>query len=366
MEKRKHKVEVRYAESLSQVYGQIASIVGGIKGEDTQERPLLWFRGHLNTKFNLEPSIFRGAEYLFNEDKTYSNNHLREEYRFQSFMSRNFDNVTERLPQSMIEWQEIMQHFFTKTRLMDWSESLTVALEFALEAFITPEKNLEVEERRRTLTPAIWILRPDALNMEVYDSFWKKGTDLIQKVLDDSPQKDMLAEKLQKELEGNKKIYVHLENKNERNMNGLVSLSSLEYTRNTYSGRMEQALEKLEVNPFFYLLLRYYSDGIPVGLGELPPLAIIHPYHSQRIKMQRGVFTVFPYYIPDEKTRKLAALSGTYPLSMEYMETCIPLLYKIQIINPQRVADELIVTGAKRGSLYPDMENISKDIENVV
>ena len=174
MGEKKHKVQVHYAESLSQVYDQIESIAEEIRKQKAQERPLLWFRGHSNTKFNLEPSIFRGSEYYFNENGTYSNNHLREEYRFQSFMSRNFDNVTERLPQSIIEWQEIMQHFFTKTRLMDWSESLTVALEFALEAFITPEKNLEIEERRKKLTPAIWILQPDVLNMDVYDSFFQE------------------------------------------------------------------------------------------------------------------------------------------------------------------------------------------------
>ena len=372
MLKNKHKVEVRYAESLSQVYGHIGAIVSEVSknsesgNNDKEERPLLWFRGNLNTKFNLEPSIFRGAEYHFNDDKTYSNNHLREEYRFQSFMSRNFDNVTERMPQSMIEWQEIMQHFFTKTRLMDWSESLTVALEFALEAFITPEKNLEIEERRKTSTPAVWILRPDALNMEVYDSFWNNGGSLIKKVLDDSRNRDALVKKLQGQLNNYKNIYAQLTNKNEKNMNGLVSLSSLEYIRSAYAGRMEQALERLEINPFFYLLLRYYSDGIPVELDALPPLAIIHPYHSQRIKMQRGVFTVFPYYIPDKVTEDLKELAGTYPLSMEYMQRCIPLLYKIQITNPQKVANELIITGAKRGSLYPDMENISKDIENVV
>lgn len=366
MGEKKHKVQVRYAESLSQVYNQIESIAEEIRKQKTQERPLLWFRGHLNTKFNLEPSIFRGTEYYFNENRTYSNNHLREEYRFQSFMSRNFDNVTERLPQSIIEWQEIMQHFFTKTRLMDWSESLTVALEFALEAFITPEKNLEIEERRKKLTPAIWILQPDALNMKVYDSFLQNNNDLIKRALDDFPKKDILAEKLKKELRDHKDIYVDLNDTNERNMNVLVSLSALEYTRNTYAYRKELALEKLEINPFFYLLLRYYSDGIPVELDKLPPLAIIHPYHSQRIKMQRGVFTVFPYYIPDEITIKLKKFAGTYPISMEYMDKCIPILYKIQIENPQRIAEELILTGAKRGSLYPDMENISKDIENVV
>lgn len=369
MKKRNNKVEVRYAESLSEVYDHIDAIANNmIQSGTEEERPLMWFRGHADTRYNLEPSIFRGTEYNFNTQRTYSNNHLREDYRFQSFMSRNFDNVTERLPQSVIEWQEVMQHFFTKTRLMDWSESLTVALGFALEAFITPENNLEVEERKRSLTPAIWILRPDSLNREVYKTFYEDDISLISNVLDKSPGKAVLARKIRNELKDkNQKIYLDLSNQKEKNMNVLISLSSLEFMRNAYKGREMQALKKFEMNPFFYLLLRYYSDGIPVELGKLPPLAIIHPYHSQRIKMQRGVFTVFPYYIPDDTTEKIKEILNIYPpIAMEYMEKCIPYLYKIQISNPQRVANELLMTGAKRGSLYPDMENISKDIENVV
>lgn len=281
-------------------------------------------------------------------------------------MSRNFDNVTERLPQSVIEWQEIMQHYFTKTRLMDWSESLTVSLEFALDAFITPEQTMEIK-RKQTLTPALWILQPVGLNMEVYRSFYRGDCSLISDALDDFPGRTNIAEEIRKELKKNEEIYVNLGNKNEQNMNVLISLSSLEQIRTSYRGREIEALEKFEINPFFYLLLRYYSDNVPVALSKIPPLAIIHPYHSQRIKMQRGVFTIFPFYIPDEGMNKLKKMLGKYPpIAMEYMEKCIPYLYKIQITDPQRVANELIITGAKRGGLYPDMENISKDIENVV
>lgn len=364
------KIEVRYAESLSQVYVQIEEISEKIRRQDDyknkERRPLLWFRGVSNTNHNLEPNIFRGAEYKYNDKQTYSNNHLREDYRFQNFMSRNFDNVTERLPQSVIEWQEIMQHYFSKTRLMDWSESLTVSLAFALNAFIMPEQNEETKIKQ-SLTPALWILRPDALNMQVYRSFYKENSSLIYNVLDNIPKKGRLAKKIRKEMEEKEGIYVDLKQENEQNMNVLVSLSALEHMRSSYRGRETEALINFEINPFFYMLLRYYSDGIPVELGKLPPLAIIHPYHSQRIKMQRGVFTVFPYYIPDSEMEDLKNLLGKYPpIAMEYMEQCIPYLYKIQITDPQRVADELMITGSRYGGLYPDMENISKDMENVV
>lgn len=105
--------------------------------------------------------------------------------------------------------------------------------------------------------------------------------------------------------EEEKGTYYDIKLKNEQNLNRIIGLSALEMARMTYKGRELEALENFEINPFFYLLLRFYSDGVPVELEKLPPLAVIHPYHSQRIKMQRGVFTVFPYYIPDAKMKKI-------------------------------------------------------------
>lgn len=364
------KCRVRYAESLSEIYHHIHNISAEISEDENNEevRPLLWFRGHAYANYNLNPSIFRGADYHYNLKETYSNNHLREDYRFQSFMSRNYDNVNYRMPQSVIEWQEVMQHYFTKTRLMDWSESLTVSLEFALEAFINPVKDKEIEERRRTSEPAVWILRPDKLNKEVYRAFLKDNGQLIKKALGEQEKKLKLDLKIKNELSKEEKsgIYYNLPNDTEKNMNVMISLSSLEIIRNAYKGREIDALSSFEMNPFFYLLLRYYSDGIPVEMEKIPPLAIIHPYHSERIKIQKGVFTVFPYYIPDVRMKKMEKILGNYPpVAMEYMSQCIPYLYKIHIVNPQRVANELIITGAKRGNLYPDMQIISQDMENV-
>lgn len=372
MKKEKRIVQVRYADSLSELYQHVYNISEDIRETEQMEneRPLLWFRGHANAAYNLNPNIFRGADFEYNQRQTYGNNHLREEYRFQSFMSRNFDNVTYRMPQSMMEWQEVMQHFFSKTRLMDWSESLTVSLEFALESFITPSEDLEVERRRRTASPVIWILRPTNLNKEVYHSFAADNDGkLCGKVLSERMRNENMHKKIVHELGKEEKegTYFNLKKDNERNYNAMISLSALKIIWDAYKERVEEALSSFELNPFFFLLLRYYADGVPVEIGELPPLAIIHPYHSQRIKIQKGVFTVFPHYIPDIQMKQIERITGKYPaIGMEYMEQCIPFLYKIQITNPKRIADELLLTGSRRGDLYPDMQIISQDMENVV
>ncbi len=356
-------VRTRYAESLSEVYQHISSV-----GQETRKTDdtMLWFRGNAKASYTLEPSIFRKVDYQYNDNQTYSDNHLREEYRFQSFMSRNYDNVTYNTPQTVIEWQEVMQHFFTKTRLMDWSESLIVALEFALEAFITPVKDKEIQEQRRMAQPVVWVLQPAELNKSVYKVFMEK-TELIRKALGE--REEALAVRIQKELKKKEEsgIYYNLRDEREKNINAIIGLSSLEMIRNAFRGRELEALRTFEMNPFFYLLLRYYSDGIPVGMGQIPPLAIIHPYHSQRIKSQKGVFTIFPYYIPDSYMNKLYKVNGEYPsIGMEYMELCRPYLYRIQITNPQRVAKELMLTGVRRGNIYPDIQIVSQDMENVV
>lgn len=377
----------RYADSLSEVYEHIyeinLEITDKVKkrdksGEGTKngiKRPLLWFRGHTFSFYNLDPNIFRKADYNYNQSLTYSNNHLREDYRFQSFMARNYDNIDYKMPQFVIEWQEVMQHFGAKTRLMDWSESLVVALEFALEPFINPVKDHEVSERRRKADPVIWILQPCELNEQVYKAFIREQ-ELIYKALkqekgftgDDNSLRE-LAGIILNELDGKEKegIYYNIRKDEERNMNGIIGLSALELMRGAYRGKELEALSGFEINPYFYLLLRYYSDGVPVELGKLPPLASIHPYHSQRIKLQKGVFTVFPYYIPDKMMKQVKEVDEEYPsFGMEYMEQCIPYLQKIRITDPQRVADELMMTGAKRANLYPEMQNVSSDMENAI
>lgn len=352
-----------YADSLEEVLHYVSKI-GDVYKKDDSLKPL-WFRGHEYSHYNLEPNIFRQAAYQYNAGKTYSNNHLREDYRYQHFMSRNFDKTDYREPHSVFEWHEIMQHFFSKTRLMDWSESLLVALEFAMEAFLIPYKNLDISEKRRKLQPTLWILQPNQLNDKVYDALLEgKDFPLLKRV--GQGLNAFTRARIGNELKANKDIYFSLQDKKEGNYSNIVSLSALEELKRSYTGRETEAVKRLEFNPLFYLLLRIYTDGVPVEVGTVPPLAIIHPYHSYRIRSQKGVFTVFPYYIPGKKEDMISNMKLNFnPIAMEYMPKCQDCLYEIQLTNPGKIAEQMRKIGCRSSDLYPDTQRVAQDMENM-
>ncbi len=260
-------------------------------------------------------------------------------------MARNFDKTDYREPHSVFEWQEIMQHFFSKTRLMDWSESLFSALEFALEAYLIPYKNPDIADKRRKIQPALWVLQPNQLNEQVYASLTEgHDTEFFKRVFESVNCIDRA--KIVKELRENREIYFSLDDKSEQNINNIVCLAALEDMRRSYSGHVIEAVKQMELNPFFYVLLRIYADGIPVNFNSVPPLAIIRPYHSQRIKAQKGVFTVFPYYIPGKEEKKVKDMEvGFNPLAMENIPQCQDCLYEIQLTNPGRIAEQMRTIG---------------------
>lgn len=352
-----------YADSLEKVLHYVDEI--GKFYKKCGKSGTLWFRGQEFTHYNLEPNIFRQASYRYNSQKTYSNNHLREDYRYQHFMARNFDKTDYREPHSVFEWQEIMQHFFAKTRLMDWSEGLFAALEFALEAYMIPYKNLDISDKRKKMQPTLWILQPNQLNEQVYETLISdESTRLMERVL--SGVSCLERSKIINELNSNKEIYFSLSDNKEQNYNHIVSLTALEDLKRSYMGHEIEALQNLEFNPFFYILLRIYADGIPVDFNSVPPLAIIHPYHSQRIRAQKGVFTVFPYYILGENEEKIRDMKvGFDSTAMEYMPRCRECLYEIQLTNPGKIAEQMRRIGLKSSDLYPDTQRVAQDMENM-
>lgn len=96
--------------SLSDLLSEIMEI----RGNQTE----LWFRGQSNANYKLIPSIIRTEMGLRNE------NAIFETYR----------KFAQKLnPGHNDEWELLidMQHYFVPTRLLDWSESLMIALFFA-------------------------------------------------------------------------------------------------------------------------------------------------------------------------------------------------------------------------------------------
>ena len=101
----------------------------------------LWFRGHADFNWTLEPSIFRKAPDF---------NFLNETRLFNTFRLR-----SPRLPESAptFDWLCLMQHHGLPTRILDWTESLLVALFFAAE-----------QENYQSLDGALFLLNAPKLN----------------------------------------------------------------------------------------------------------------------------------------------------------------------------------------------------------
>lgn len=338
-------------------------IITRISSKEKKKYPL-WFRGQEKANYILEPSIYRnfsnGKEGNdINSDKGYGTLWLKEEYRYQHFVARTYDKVASD-PESVIEWQEIMQHHFAKTRLMDWSESAVVALNFALEAYMNPSEDHELNYKRRNNSPVVWVLNPIKLNEKVYECF-EQSELLIRGGLRDF--EDAQQDKIVGEIQNNKNNYFLLNDSVNAGVNGLVSLSGLESLRKAQGNSLKTSLENGNFNPFFYLLLRYYSDGIGVNVNQLPPLAIIHPYHTMRIHDQKGAFTIFPYY--NDAVTYIHQKTRVSPYAMENMLLCKGCLDKIILENVWDIKEQLKEMGVRRSHLYPELEPIAKEFEDM-
>lgn len=316
----------------------------------------LWYRGHEKQSYLLMPTLQRSSSGVQN---TYSLDHLREDMRYQHFRSK-CTQLVDTSPESKIEWQEILQHHLGSTRLMDWSESAISSLLFALEAFIDPRDNPELSSRRLNMTPTIWVLNPAGLNRHVYDAFQERA-DLFAAAAQDLQAgiqaDDLVCLKMAQLLRTKRDVF--FENKNEGFIDGIFCLSVIENERQAKGGRLWNLLKNEEFNPFFYLLLRYYSDGLPVAMDALPPLAIVHPYHSKRIQSQHGVFTVAPYYYIQASEQN--GIWDKRPMERQQMiQDC---LYQIRIARPARVAEDLLIIGERRARLYPELDVYVRDME---
>lgn len=357
------KIQTNFVNNLSD-YFECISKIGSSK--NTVSPPILWFRGLSDINHSLVPSLFRTdtrVKRAFNSD--YSNLHYAEDIRTQHYIAKNY-HFFKNVPSSRIEWLEVMQHHLTKTRVLDWSESSIHSLIFAIEPFLDNQRFHS--DQRQNNVPCVWVLNPKELNKGIYKKlhryFKSNGNtlDYVFKELSlDSKELCMLKEKILRfsyfKLYGQTDDAAHIDY--------IVNLSAINDEILRDRSRLKHLLLNGDIiNPYYYLLSRIYSDGHILEDRTFPPLAVVTPYHSERIKAQHGVFTVFPFYAEkleeDNKLRKM----GINPDGMERNAIASPVLHKIIINNPYQIALELLKNGMSPSWLYPEMPILSNEIEN--
>ena len=112
------------------------------------------------------------------------------------------------------------------------------------------------------------------------------------------------------ELASNETIYFDGKADEDKEISGILSLCAIEDYRKALGVHLEEAVKRFEFNPFYYLALKIYADALPFIIENpkmtiLPPIALLHPYHSNRIRTQRGAFTMFPNYMAMGKAKEL-------------------------------------------------------------
>ena len=352
-----------YKEIIARTFDDITQTISRYLREGNQD--ILWFRGQRVSEWNIIPTLYRDNKLRGNLKSSYSNIHLMEDYRFHNFRAKTGHSIRANL-QSKLEWQEVMQHHEVKTLLLDWTESATTALIFALEELIKTDGD---NKKRLEMTPVLWLLHPKKLNREIYKlmttSVWGRYKYIERAISFIAGIRTVsYAQRIGHELARNEDVYFSLDEY--YSIDKLFNLSAIEEARSRNQGHLLESLMSFEFNPFHYMLLRYYADGITVDVDcsepILPPLATVHQYHSARIEAQRGVFLVVPHYKLTQNAQRLYEC-GIDMRALDSHPRCDEYLQKIRLVDPAQIARDLIHIGERRSSVYPELSVYANDIE---
>lgn len=344
-------------------YIEVINDIGKKNKIDEDTPPVLWFRGHRMDNWNLRPTLYRDIPLGKIEEsggRLNSQRAVAEEMRKQHYIAKNYHFLS-KIPETSIEWMEIMQHHGVKTRWLDWSESSMHALLFALEVFLNA--NVFRRNDRLDSSPCMWVFDPISWNKNVLKKILE-NEELIGKCLDiisiSSDDKICIMERL-KALRENEDIY--LWGGNPLHIDTIFNLGGIvkEFEKLDIQSTISLLKNGELINCLFFIIKLIYSSNMQNDYKDVLPLAVVQSYHSDRIKAQKGVFTVFPYYNENSRMLHLKELS-IFPDAMELMDGN-QYLYKIRLRNPYDIAFELMNAGMNMSWLYPEMPMVANEIE---
>lgn len=356
-----------YLEAISQIEKTIKEAKER-ENEENKEKigdakpTVLWFRGLSDINHTLVPSLFRQSTRVTSTVGDYSTMHYAEDIRTQHYIAKNFHFLGKE-PSSRVEWLEVMQHHEMNTRALDWSESSIHSLIFALEAFINDRRYSDQD--RSFCVPCVWVLEPGELNKKIF-GYLSKQIEAESELVHGLIRELQLSVREQNELLQTIKKFGHEELQRTAETSHLDYIFNLSVINDEIlrdRNRIKALLCKGDIlHPYYYLLSRIYADGKILDNRDLPPLAVVQPYHSERIKAQKGVFTIFPFYREkslDDAVRKMTV----NPDAMENNGLAEKCLYKIILSSPQKIAYELMANGMNNSWLYPEMPIVANELE---
>jgi len=363
------KIETYVVDSLGSYMDRIGKIAMD-KGKDQKNDfvPVLWFRGMSDIAHSLVTTLHRSGVVVdrCGNVSNYSQAHYDEDICTQHYIAKNY-HYFDKTPDSRTEWLEAMQHHGMRTRLLDWSESSIHSLMFSMECFLDNKSYRNTD--RNKCTPCVWVLDPVELNKRIHKMFKEElkkeqeaADNLIVKLLEELELSDAELDRTY----NNIKAFAESDflKYGENHLDGIFNLSEINNEILRDRSRLKYMLKRGDnFNPFFYLYSRIYSDGYVLEHRGVPPLATVQSYHSERIKAQKGVFTVFPFYNEEPDDYKMRKMNMN-PDALENNINAHKFLKRIVISNPQKVAYELLANGMNDSWLYPEMPIVSNVLEN--
>lgn len=255
--------------------------------------PPVWFRGQPDAEWKLEPAVFR---------KNVQGNYIYDEYQMLLDMRLMRPLETEMYP-TTFDWLVMCQHYRLPTRLLDWSESILVALLFAAD--------------NDMVDGALFALKPAVLNEQV--SLLRQSS-LCPPTFPD--------------------VVLRAEQAVCSSMAELLHGVHERYDKNGYYG---QEIERC---------------GGDDRLKEVAPLpiAVYPPRNNPRIIQQSGVFTLHGGAVPSLLTQ--ADYGDTVGLE-EIERKHRGILVKVSIPAEAKLSirTDLARLGIHRASLFPDFES---------